>query len=53
MREINQAFFLPLAFAAVLALGFLATGLGISTYLVTDMGKFIGESGRGLGSRTL
>jgi hypothetical protein len=53
MREINRAFFLPLELALVLALGFLAVGLATSTYLVTDMGEFTVESGRGLGSNTL
>jgi hypothetical protein len=51
MREIKRAFFLPLAL--VLALGFLVAGLAISTYLVTAIGKFVGGSGIGLGSKTL
>ena len=53
MREINQVFFFPLELALVLALGFLVVGLAISTYLVTAIGKFVGQSGRGLGSKTL
>jgi hypothetical protein len=53
MREINLAFFLPLELAPVLALGFSVVGLLISTFLMTAIGKFVGGSGRGLGSKTL
>ena len=53
MREIDLAFFLLLALALVLVLGCLVAGLSISTYLVTTIGKFVGESGLGLGNKTL
>jgi hypothetical protein len=53
MREIILAFFLPLVLAPVFALVFLVIGLATSVYLVTAIGKFVGDSGLGLGNKTL
>jgi hypothetical protein len=53
MREINLAFFLPFESAPVLGFGFLAAGLSTSAHLVTAIGKLVGGSGSGLGSKTL
>ena len=53
MREINLAFFLPRVSTQVLALVFWVVDLATSACFGTDLGKLVGDSGLGLGNKTL
>jgi hypothetical protein len=53
MREINLEFFLPRVLTPVFALVFWVVALATSVYFGTALGKLVGDSGLGLGNKTL